>query len=345
MKRLNVTVMGQPAPADALCAPIHGGRLAEARRLFPFAPEPFIDLSTGINPEPYPIAPLPHEAWTRLPEPEAIAALQAVAARAYGVADASMVVAAPGTQSLISLIPGLIPQTSVAILAPTYGEYARAFALRGSRIVEVKSLDRLGGASGLVLCNPNNPDGRRFEAASILRALHEQRFKGLVVVDESFADLEDGALSLAPYLPQPGLVVLRSLSKTFGLAGLRLGFALTEPDLAARLRATLGPWPVSGPAIEIGACALADRAWLEAAKERLGRGVRRLDALLTKAGLDLVGGTALFRLVGSARAAELFQALAQAGILVRRFDYHPDWLRFGLPGPEAEWQRLADALA
>jgi cobalamin biosynthesis protein CobC len=345
MKRLNVTVMGQPTPANALSAPIHGGRLAEARRLFPLAPQPFVDLSTGINPEPYPIPPLPNEAWTRLPEPEAIAALQTVAARAYGMADASMVVAAPGTQSLISLIPGLIHQTSVAILAPTYGEYARAIALRGSRIVEVESLDRLGGASGLVLCNPNNPDGRRFEAASILRALRDQRFEGMAVVDESFADLEDEALSLAPHLPQPGLVVLRSLSKTFGLAGLRLGFALTEPDLAARLRAALGPWPVSGPAIEIGARALADRPWLEAAKERLGCDVRRLDAMLEQAGLTLVGGTALFRLVESARAAELFQRLAQAGIFVRRFDYHPDWLRFGLPGPEAEWQRLADALA
>jgi cobalamin biosynthetic protein CobC len=316
----------------------------EARRLFPRASEPFIDLSTGINPAPFPVPPLPDEAWTRLPEPEAIAALEAAAARAYGVTGASLVVAAPGTQSLISLVPGLFPQPSVAILGPTYREYARAFALRGSRIVEVQDLDRLGDARSVVLCNPNNPDGRRLEAAAILETLRAQRVEGVVVVDESFADLEDKALSLAPYLPQAGIVVLRSLSKTFGLAGLRLGFALAAPDLAARLRAALGPWPVSGPAIAIGKQALADRAWLQATTQRLGRDVQRLDAMLQQAGLVIVGGTLLFRLVQSDRAPALFQRLGEAGILVRRFERRPAWLRFGLPGSQEAWRRLADAL-
>jgi len=342
MQRLSVTVMGQSGPANE--GPAHGGRLEDARRLFPQAPEPFIDLSTGINAVPYPIPPLPDDAWTRLPEPEQIAALEAAAARAYGVTDASLVVAAPGTQSLISLLPGLFQESSVAILAPTYGEYARAFALRGSRVVEVDSLDRLGDASALVLCNPNNPDGRRFEATAILAQVRASPHTRLVVVDESFADLEDAGLSLAPHLPQPGLVVMRSLSKTYGLAGLRLGFALAAPDFAVALRATLGPWPVSGPAIAIGAQALADRAWLQAARERLRRDVTRLDGMLQQAGLTLVGGTLLFRLVETARAAELFQRLGQAGILVRHFDYRPDWLRFGLPGSEGAWQRLAGAL-
>ncbi|MGZ5916110.1 MAG: threonine-phosphate decarboxylase CobD [Methyloceanibacter sp.] len=335
-----------PSPLRALpLAPAHGGRLVEARQLFPFAPEPFIDLSTGINPAPYPIPPLRDEVWTRLPDPEAIAALEVAAAHAYGVADASLVVAAPGTQSIISLIPGLMPKPPVAILVPTYGEYARAFALRGSRIVEAASLDRLGDARSVVLCNPNNPDGRRLEATAILEALRAQRVEGLVVVDESFSDLEDEALSLAPHLPQPGIVVLRSLSKTFGLAGLRLGFALAAPDLSAPLRAALGPWPVSGPAIEIGKQALADRAWLQAAKQRLSRDVQRLDALLDRAGLVIVGGTLLFRLATSGRAAALFQRLGEAGILVRRFEQRPDWLRFGIPGSDEAWRRLADELS
>jgi cobalamin biosynthetic protein CobC len=324
----------------------HGGRLAAARRLFTQAPEPFIDLSTGLNPVPYhPVPPLAEEAWTRLPEPEEIAGLEAAAARAYGVADPRLVVAAPGSQSLIALLPRLVPVPTVAILSPSYGEYARAFAAAGSAVRAITSLDELGDARALVLCNPNNPDGRRWEPASVLAALRAKARLALVMVDESFADLEEGSLSLAPHLPQARLIVLRSLSKSYGLGGLRLGLALAAPGLAASLREALGPWPVSGPAIRIGARALGDRAWLDAARTRLARDVDRLDALLTQAGLEHVGGTLLFRLVASDHAAALFQRLGEAGILVRRFDDRPDWLRFGIPAGEEALQRLARALA
>ena len=117
----------------------HGGRLSEARALFPCAPEPFIDLSTGINPIAYPVPELPLEAWHRLPEPAAIAALEAQAARTYGVANPETVVATPGTQILISLLPYIFPASIVAILGPTYGEYESAFAVSGARAQEVDS--------------------------------------------------------------------------------------------------------------------------------------------------------------------------------------------------------------
>jgi cobalamin biosynthetic protein CobC len=325
--------------------PEHGGRLREAQRLFPDAPEPFLDLSTGINPVPYPVPPLADDAWTRLPEPEDIAGLEVAAARAYGVADARMVVAAPGTQSLIALVPRIFAQSSVTILAPTYGEYARAFAAAGSGVQEVRGLDDMSKAESVVVCNPNNPDGWRFDADELLRGVRSFRSARLIVVDESFADFDAEDTSLAPHLPQSGLIVLRSLSKTFGLPGLRLGFALTTPELAAPLRAGLGPWPVSGPAVAIGAQALADRGWLRTAKARLERDVSRLDGLLDLAGLRLVGGTLLFRLAESKQASALFRRLGEAGILVRRFSYRPDWLRFGIPGGEEAWQRLDRALS
>ena len=324
--------------------PHHGGRLIEARCLFPTAPEPFIDLSTGINPLPYPIPPIAPSAWTRLPEPEAIARLEAVAAKAYGVADGSMVASVPGTQLLISLLPRLFPHASVAILGPTYGEYARSFEAGGSRVVEVSTLDELADAPCAIICNPNNPDGRRFDAAKLLELARRRAGNGLLVVDESFADLEGDGVGLAPHLPQPGLLVLRSLSKGYGLGGVRLGFALAEPTIAASIRAALGPWPVSGPAIKIGSSALADRAWREAAKQQLALDVARLDGMLREAGLTVIGGTRLFRLTACAEAASLYQRLGEAGILVRSFDYRPDWLRFGIPGSEDEWRRLADAL-
>ncbi|MGA8691237.1 MAG: threonine-phosphate decarboxylase CobD [Methyloceanibacter sp.] len=341
--------MDQPRPSlmRALEDPLlHGGRLQEARRLFARATEPFIDLSTGINPLPYPIPQLGSAVWTRLPEPEEVAALEAVAAEAYGAPDPAMVAAAPGTQMLISLLPRLFPQSSVAILSPSYGEYARAFAAVGTRVVEVKELEQLedAGPGGIVICNPNNPDGRRFDATTLIELLSARKAGGLVLVDEAFADLEDGQLGLAPHLPVPGLVVLRSLSKAYGLAGLRLGFAIAAPELAASIRAPLGPWPISGPAIDIGLRALSDRTWLAAAKRRLAGDVTRLDSMLRKAGLALIGGTLLFRLVETAAAPRLFHRLGAAGILVRRFDTRPDWLRFGIPGSEAAWQRLAGPL-
>ena len=270
--------------------------------------------------------------------------LEAVAAKAYGAADGSMVASLPGTQLLISLLPRFFPHASVAVLGPTYGEYARSFEAGGSRVVGVSTLDQLADASCAIICNPNNPDGRRFDADRLLELARKRAGDGLLVVDESFADLEDEGLSLAPHLPQPGLLVLRSLSKGYGLGGVRLGFALADPNIAASIRAALGPWPVSGPAIEIGASALADLAWREAAKEQLTLDVPRLDGMLREAGLTVIGGTRLFRLTECAEAASLYQRLGKAGILVRSFDYRPDWLRFGIPGGEDDWRRLADAL-
>jgi cobalamin biosynthesis protein CobC len=333
-----------PQTSFAASAPEHGGRLAEARRLFPGAAEPFIDLSTGINPLPYPVPGLPEATFARLPEPEEIAKLEAAAAKAYGAADPAMVVAGPGAQSFIAAVPHLWPQARVAILGPTYGEYARSFAAAGAEVLSVERLEDAAAAGALVLCNPNNPDGRMRPAQTILALLKASNFAGLGLIDEAFADVEDPGLSLVPHLPQPRLIVLRSFSKAYGLAGLRLSFAILEPDLAGRLRAMLGPWPVSGPAIAIGARALADRGWLMAARARLESDVARLDPLLRAAGLDILGGTLLFRLVRSDDAGSLFHRLGRAGILIRRFGDHADWLRFGVPGDARHWLRLAQAL-
>jgi cobalamin biosynthetic protein CobC len=323
----------------------HGGRLSEARALFPQAPEPFIDLSTGINPIVYPVPELPLEAWHRLPEPEAIAALEAQAARSYGVANPEAVVAAPGTQILISLLPYIFPARSVAVLGPTYGEYASAWTAAGARVQEVDRLELLIDADIAVLCNPNNPDGRCLGVESILDLLGKRGGRGLLMVDEAFADLEDPSLSVAPHLPQDGLLVLRSLSKGYGLAGLRLGFVLAAPATTSHIRKVLGPWQVSGPAIAIGAAALDDKDWRERARARLQNDVTRLDLLLQAARLTVLGGTLLFRLAHTETAPEIFARLGEAGLLVRRFDRRPDWLRFGVPSDEGAWRRLAAALA
>ncbi len=303
----------------------HGGGLIAARRRHPGAPEPWIDLSTGINPVAYPIPKLPPEAFTRLPEPETVAALEAVAAAAYGAADPAMVVAAPGTQSLIHLLPRLIPARRAAVVGPTYAEHAAAWALAGCEVATVGSLAEAGRTDVVVVCNPNNPDGRRHDPAALAAV------RGVRVVDEAFADLEgDSLIGLAG----SNTIVLRSFGKTYGLAGVRLGFAISAPALANRVRGALGPWAVSGPALAIGTLALADAEWRAAAAARLAADCRRLDALLTDAGCAVLGGTRLFRLAAHRDAPGLADRLARAGILVRRFEDRPDWLRFGIPAGE-----------
>ena len=315
---------------------IHGGNLAEARRAFPDASNPFIDLSTGINPIAYPIPALAPDIFARLPEPADIAALERIAAAAYGTADPALVVAAPGTQILIQILPRLLAPSRVAILGPTYGEHARCWREAGHATFEVATLDAACGHDAVVVCNPNNPDGRRI-APDRLRDRAARG--GVVIVDEAFVDFEP-EYSVAPALPCEGLIVLRSFGKAYGLAGIRLGFALAGPDWAARLRAALGPWAVSGPAIAIAATALADRHWLAATARRLTRDGTSLDEMLVRAGFGLVGGTTLFRLARHDRAPDIFQRLGRAGILARRFEAAPGWLRFGIPGSDAAFARL-----
>jgi cobalamin biosynthetic protein CobC len=323
---------------------LHGGNLDAARLLFPHAPEPFIDLSTGINPHCYPAPQLPPGVFARLPEPADVEQLNAIAADAYEAPSPDCVVAAPGTQILLALVAALIPPGTAAVLGPTYGEFSRAAALAGHDVAEVRDLQQLRDAEFAVVVNPNNPDGRAFGRRELLELADARRHRGLLVLDEAFMDVGPDDASLCGEVMRGGLVVLRSFGKFFGLAGVRLGFVMAAPAVAERLAATLGPWAVSGPAIVIGQRALADRAWIHAMRGRLVQEARRLDEILTTAGMEIVGGTSLFRLARTPAADRLFHHLGRTGILVRRFQERPDWLRFGLPGSDSAWDRLRTTL-
>ena len=322
----------------------HGGALEVARRLAPDAPTPWIDLSTGINPYAYPVPDLAPEVWTRLPEPEGLARLEAVAAARYR-ASAASVVAGPGSQALIQALARLSRVRRVGALGPTYGGHADAFAAAGAPVEHAASLDAMDDFDVAIVVNPNNPDGRISQRADLLD-LHARlaRRGGMLIVDEAFADFGGADETLEPALPASGVVVLRSFGKAYGLAGLRLGFAIASPDIAGRLRAALGPWPVSGPAIAIGSPALADSDWLDATHAQLAKDRARLDALLERAGFRILGGTPLFSLAVREDAGEAFKRLLAAGILTRPFAGAPDRLRFGVPAGEEAWRRLAAAL-
>ncbi len=328
-----------PITAATTVKPVaHGGDVSEARRRYPDAPEPWIDLSTGINPVPYPVAPLPTEIWSRLPTRQRERAVLEAAALRYGVRDFATIAAAPGTQALIQLLPRLVPKSRVAIVGPTYDEHEACWTRQGHDVGIVASLDGAAGADVVIVVNPNNPTGLLLPPS----ALHRKR--GLLVVDEAFVDLLPRDASLTVDLPA-NTIVLRSFGKAYGLAGVRLGFAIAEKSIVDRIRDELGPWAVSGPALEIGRLALADPAWLQAAAARLADDRRKLDALLISAGCEIVGGTPLFCLARHPDAVGVADRLGRQGVHVRRFTRNPEWLRFGLPANAGEFNRVAAALA
>jgi cobalamin biosynthesis protein CobC len=323
----------------------HGGNINAAQRLFPEAPEPWIDLSTGINPMPYPVGDVSGCAWTRLPQLADLTALETVARYAYAAPASAEIVAAPGTQAIIQWLPRIFQAHRVGILGHTYGEHAQCWRAAGAETVIANSLADFETCDIGVVVNPNNPDGRIVEPEQLVLAATALAMRGgLMVVDEAFMDVIAPAMSLIPILPREGAVVMRSFGKAYGLAGLRLGFAIGSGALGMKLRSALGPWAVSGPAIEIGRRALDDRGWLAQSVSRLNEDAKRLDHLLIAAGFTVIGGTPLFRLAEREDAKLWFQRLGRDGILTRPFPARPSALRFGIPSNESGWARLETAL-
>lgn len=324
----------------------HGGDLTEAIARHGGAPDIWLDLSTGINPRPWPIpAALPDHAWQRLPSRADEAALIAAARHAYAVPDGAGIVAASGTQILIQWLPYLAAPGPVAIVGPTYSEHAIAWGRAGRDVIAIDGLDDMPDhAVHVVVVNPNNPDGRIVDLALLARAATILKKRGgWLVIDEAFADV-DPAISAVALCADLPVVILRSFGKFYGLAGVRLGFAIGMPDIVVRIAAALGPWACSGPALHIGKAALRDHDWADRTRRALGAQADRLDDVLVQAGFAIVGGTPLFRLARHPEASMRHAALAQRHIWCRSFDWADDLLRFGLPPDDAGLARLAAAL-
>lgn len=300
----------------------HGGGIDAAAAQFGGARTEWLDLSTGINPRPYPLPTFGPDAWTALPDRGAYAALEAAARTFWHVPEGAAVLAAPGASALIARMPAVLDGARVHIPQPTYNEHARAFAAQGWIVT-----DQAPDATAVV--HPNNPDGRR-------HALPDTHF---AVIDESFCDVTPDATLIAQ-ATRPGVLILKSFGKFWGLAGLRLGFLIGDPALVARMETLNGPWAVSGPALITGTVALNDPAWAEAARARLAKDAARLDALT---GWPVLGGTSLFRLYDVGDAAAMQDRLARHQIWTRIFPWSDRLIRFGLPDA-AGWDRLQRAL-
>ncbi|WP_424977839.1 threonine-phosphate decarboxylase [Leisingera sp. S232] len=311
-----------PQPRD------HGGNLSAAMAEFGGTRSGWIDLSTGINPQPYPLPDFDASDWGALPDADALEDLERAARAFWKIPEEAAVLAAPGASALIAAIPALAEPRWVQISKPTYNEHAAAFEARGW-IVRVH-----GPAEAKVAVHPNNPDGRLWEEGKLSAPL--------TIIDESFCDICPDQ-SLIHMAARPGVVMLKSFGKFWGLAGLRLGFAIGDPNLIAQLSTWQGPWAVSGPALRTGARALQDHTWAEASRNRLHQDATRLDKLMLAKGAELAGGTGLFRLYEVDDAATWQRNLARSHIWSRIFPYSRTFLRLGLP-PADGWDRLEAAL-
>ncbi|MBF0186138.1 MAG: threonine-phosphate decarboxylase [Magnetococcales bacterium] len=319
----------------------HGGGIRRAAAQFGIAVEQWLDLSTGINPQGWPVPPVPDHCWLRLPEEE-----DGLGQAAAGYYQSESLLALAGTQQAITLLPRLRGPSKVAVLTPTYGEHAHCWRAAGHTVLEWEwpTLQLHWAACDVVVVvNPNNPTGGLLPVELLLSWRQQlQERGGWLVVDEAFMDATPQQ-SLAPFCGLPGLLVLRSVGKFFGLAGARCGFVLGDEVLLEALRRLAGPWSVCGASRWLVGAALQDQAWIARTRQLLPLHSQRLATLLQAHRLPPDGGTPLFQWLSTPTAALIWHLLAQQGILVRHF---PQWnaLRFGLPGNEQGWLRLAAAL-
>ncbi len=315
----------------------HGGGIEAARRHF--CEGDWIDLSTGINPHAWPGAAEFPVDWQRLPDPEALTRLEAVAAAFFGV-DPRHVCAVPGSEIGLRLAGTLVGRPARHI-APSYRTHSEMLA--ESMSIDREAARRHDGT--LILANPNNPDGHATGADAMRELLNGRGTNDWLLVDEAFADVDPGASVATLVDDDARLIVFRSFGKFFGLAGVRLGFVIAPQPIVASLRDRLGAWPLSAAAIAIGTAAYADRDWIDATRARLPADAAALDALLARQGHRAIGDCPLFRLIEVDDAQVLFERLARRAILTRPFADQPHWLRIGLPADADARARLEAALA
>lgn len=319
----------------------HGGNLREAAARFGRPFDQWLDLSTGINPRPYPVPELHLNAWHRLPENNPALAL---AAQVYYGAPRMLPVA--GTQAAIQSLPRLRTRSRVIVAAPSYAEHAHCWTQAGHAVREVpyaRLEQNVEEGDVMVVCNPNNPTGATVAPELLLAWADRLAARGgWLVVDEAFGDVTPQN-SVARWADRPGLIVLRSVGKFFGLAGLRLGFVAAEKTLLSHLAEFIGPWSVSGPAQDIGCAALDDREWQDRTRQQLLQSGARLHRLLEQHGIP-AAGSALYQWWAEPQPENFWMHMAEHGIWVRLFAEKARGIRLGLPPDEVGWHRLQQAL-
>ena len=308
----------------------HGGGLDIAIKEYGNVRNNWIDLSTGINPDHYSIPKIPNYFWNTLPDSEAQNSMLKTARLFWNVPKNANIIASSGVSQLIAIMPNLLPAGKVEIISPTYNEHAAAFKSNGWKV----------GSNGNVriLVNPNNPNGKHHPITE-----EDSNNYDLIIIDESFCDVTPEK-SLIHLTKQKNVIVLKGLGKFWGLAGLRLGFAIAAPELIESINKLIGPWAISGPAQFIGKAALSDINWISNTRLKLEVNSERLDQIMISHNIKPIGGTDLFRLFEVKDANRIQTKLAKSFIWTRIFPYSTNWLRLGIPKNDIEFERLSKAL-
>ncbi|ACT59842.1 threonine-phosphate decarboxylase CobD [Hirschia baltica] len=324
---------------------LHGGALDIIAQRYPDAPMPWIDLSTGINPWSWPVEKCQPVSLAHLPtKSEYQNCVQALSS--YLNAPSEHILLAPGSELLIRLLPTILNPQKVVIHSPIYGDHINTWTTAKCEIIETKSpLTYADSADCIVICNPNNPDGHAYSREELDEALNKlSAHNGYLIIDEAYADLYPD-LSLADCAGRKGLIILRSIGKFFGLAGLRLGAILAEPEILKAMQDRLGVWSVSTQALHIGAAAYRDFKWHEETRSRLKSEIQKLDQILNSNSITQITGTNLYRFINIENAHKAWDVLISKGIYTRRFDWTNNHLRIGLPTNADASNRLAQALS
>lgn len=318
----------------------HGGNLAAAANQYGIPIEKWLDLSTGINPNNYPIADIPASIWQKLPLDN-----DGLIEAACAYYDCQFALPSAGSQALLQVLPQLRKASKVAMPQLMYQEHANAWLRYGHEVIKFDAYpdeNIIKTVDVVLLCNPNNPSATQFLPSELLDwyAQLAQR-GGWLIVDEAFIDMTP-QYSIAQHAYLEGLFVLRSLGKFFGLAGARVGFLLGAKQALINAQEEIGPWSITGPSRLIAKQALMDKAWQEKMRLLLPECSQRLAKLLTQYGLAPAAGTALFQFTPTSQATAWQHHFAKQGIWVRLFS-EVSALRFGLP-PDDGWERLEVAL-
>lgn len=330
----------------------HGGNLRQVAKKYGYPIEQWLDLSTGINPSGFKPAPLSDACWQRLPENDD--GLIEAALNYYGQ---SNFVLTPGSQWMIQNLPA-IKETLVGpeqidigpVLLPKQGyqEHRLAWQESGFDIEYYEAqptISQLNHCSVCVVIQPNNPTGQCYDQSQLndwLAILKDN--EAWLVVDEAFVDCTPDK-SMLDRSGEEGLIVLRSIGKFFGLAGIRIGCIFAWTALLEKVNAAMGPWAISHPSREVAIQAFHNINWQRYAIEKCHDQSKKLRDVLIKYFQIKPTGTALFQTVYLDRSEEIFEHLCQHKILVRLLDCQTG-LRFGLPPDRPEcWQKLEQALA
>lgn len=327
----------------------HGGRIKAAAEKYDITEKDWLDLSTGLNPNGWPVGDIPASVWQFLPEEED--GLQTAANQYY---NCEYCLPVAGSQSAIQSLPTLRTCSKVGIISPTYAEHEHNWKQAGHDVIQIAAdnVERyLGQLDVLVVINPNNPTGKIFSIETLL-AWHQQLSikGGWLIVDEAFMDIMPEN-SLVSSGIKPGLIILRSIGKFFGIAGIRCGFVITDKELLQRLYEKLGPWSLTGQTRYIAKRVLSDKEWQIKERENLNRAGNKLYKVLSEHGLIPTGGTVLFQWLEHSKAKEIYEACANKGMLIRFFEKQTVMnkivmpsLRFGLPANQAQWDKLENIL-